>query len=143
MLLFLRRGRRRRLDVLVERRLETSAASSRLRLQILTASMSFAPQLILSLTLRMSERQSSFGGSFGGTMAQAFFSRYKNRVTDLILLSTGAPDRKRGAINGKLTCSLPLPFPLMRKLMKWELSKRLTVSEAPEIVARACLLKLD
>jgi pimeloyl-ACP methyl ester carboxylesterase len=83
-----------------------------------------------------------FGGSFGGTMAQAFFSRYKNRVTDLILLSTGAPDRKRGVINEKLTrLFAPFPFSLTRKLMKWELSKRLIASEAPEIVARARVFK--
>jgi pimeloyl-ACP methyl ester carboxylesterase len=83
-----------------------------------------------------------FGGSFGGTMAQAFFSRYKNRVTDLILLSTGAPDRKRGVINEKLTWLFaPLPFSLMRKLMKWELSKRLIASSAPESVARARVFK--
>jgi len=83
-----------------------------------------------------------FGGSFGGTMAQAFFSRYKNRVTDLILLSTGAPDRKRGVINEKLTWLFaPLPFSLMRKIMKWELSKRLIASATPEIVARTRVFK--
>ena len=88
------------------------------------------------------EKAIVFGGSFGGTMAQAFFSRYKNRVADLILLSTGAPDRKRGVINEKLTWLFaPLPFSLMRKLMKWELSKRLIASTTPEIVARTRVFK--
>jgi pimeloyl-ACP methyl ester carboxylesterase len=75
-----------------------------------------------------------FGGSFGGTMAQAFFSRYKNRVEDLILLSTGAPDRKRGVISEMFTWLFaPFPFSLMRKLMKMELSKRLIAAETPDI----------
>jgi pimeloyl-ACP methyl ester carboxylesterase len=51
-----------------------------------------------------------FGGSFGGAMAQAFFRRYKNRVTDLILLSAGAADRKRGVINEKII-KLFAPYP--------------------------------
>lgn len=82
------------------------------------------------------------GGSFGGTMAQAFFSRYKNRVEDLILLSTGAPDHKKGAINEKiLKLFAPLPFSLMRKLMRMELSKRLVADETPEIAERVKSLK--
>lgn len=83
-----------------------------------------------------------FGGSFGGAMAQAFFSRYKNRVTDLILLSTGAPDRKRGVINEKITKLFThLPISLMRKLLKMELSKRLITSAAPEIAERVHIFR--
>src|SRR5919206_2699187 len=38
-----------------------------------------------------------FGGSFGGLVAQAFFHRRRAQVEDLVLLSTGAPNRKVGA----------------------------------------------
>src|SRR5919205_2438089 len=38
-----------------------------------------------------------FGGSFGGLVAQAFFRRRRAQTEDLVLLSTGAANRRLGA----------------------------------------------
>jgi maspardin len=78
-----------------------------------------------------------FGGSFGGLVAQAFLRRRPRQVEHLVLLSTGAPNRKLGARNEKLLKALRfLPFPLLRALMKAELSKHLKTPVPPEQAAR-------
>ena len=85
-----------------------------------------------------------FGGSFGGAMAQAFFGRYRESVEHLILLSTGAPDRRRGAISEKAVKLLALlPFSFVRALMKMELSRHLRApaSSAAEVAERVRLFK--
>lgn len=68
-----------------------------------------------------------FGGSFGGAIAQSFFNRYRSRITELILLSTEAPDRRRGVINAAL---LPLftllPSTILRRMVRAEVKKHLT-----------------
>jgi pimeloyl-ACP methyl ester carboxylesterase len=67
-----------------------------------------------------------FGGSFGGLVAQAFLKRRRRQVEHLVLLSTGAPNRRLGARSEKLMKALRwLPFPLLRALMKAELSGHL------------------
>src|SRR5215210_6257764 len=67
-----------------------------------------------------------FGGSFGGLVAQAFFKRRRAQVEDLVLLSTGAPSPAVGARTARMTRVMRLlPFPLMRGMMRLELSKRL------------------
>ena len=79
-----------------------------------------------------------FGGSFGGLVAQAFFRRRRAQVEDLVLLSTGLPDRKVGARTEMLTRLLRLlPFPLTRALMKLEVSKHLDAPVPAEHAARA------
>ena len=67
-----------------------------------------------------------FGGSFGGMVAQAFFHRRRAQVQDLVLLSTGAPSPAVGARTPRATGLLRLlPFPLMRGLMRLEISRHL------------------
>ena len=67
-----------------------------------------------------------FGGSFGGLFAQAFLKRRRRQVEHLVLLSTGAPNPALGARSEKLLKALRLlPFPLLRALMKAEMSRHL------------------
>jgi pimeloyl-ACP methyl ester carboxylesterase len=67
-----------------------------------------------------------FGGSFGGLVAQAFFKRRRAQVQDLVLLSTGAPSPAVGARTAWTTRLMRLlPFPLMRGLMRLEISRHL------------------
>jgi len=78
-----------------------------------------------------------FGGSFGGLVAQAFVRRRPRQVEHLVLLSTGAPNRKLGSRSEKLLRALRwLPFPVLRALMKAELSKHLDAPVPPEHAAR-------
>ncbi|HVF57594.1 MAG TPA: alpha/beta hydrolase [Pyrinomonadaceae bacterium] len=78
-----------------------------------------------------------FGGSFGGVVAQAFAKRYARQVEDLILLSTGVPNRALGARTEKILKYLSyLPFPLMRALMKLEISRHLKAPAPSEEAAR-------
>lgn len=78
-----------------------------------------------------------FGGSFGGLVAQAFLKRRRRQVTHLVLLSTGAPNRKLGSRSEKLSKVLRLlPFPLLRALMKAELSRHLNTPVPPEHAPR-------
>ena len=82
-------------------------------------------------------RAAVFGGSFGGLVAQAFFRRRPAQVEDLILLSTGLPNRKLGSRTGLMTGLLRLlPFPLTRGLMRLEISKHLDAPAPPEHAAR-------
>lgn len=83
-----------------------------------------------------------FGGSFGGMVAQAFAHRHARQVEDLILLSTGAPSRRRGARNERyLRLMRLLPFPLVRALMKAELLKHLDAPVPPEAAERVAQFK--
>ncbi|HEX7317436.1 MAG TPA: alpha/beta hydrolase [Pyrinomonadaceae bacterium] len=67
-----------------------------------------------------------FGGSFGGLVAQAFFQRRSAQVRDLVLLSTGAPSPAVGARTARVTRLMRLlPFPLMRAMMRLEISRHL------------------
>ena len=67
-----------------------------------------------------------FGGSFGGLVAQAFFHRRRAQVQDLVLLSTGAPSPAVGARTRWMTAlTRLLPFPVMRGLMRLEISRHL------------------
>jgi pimeloyl-ACP methyl ester carboxylesterase len=78
-----------------------------------------------------------FGGSFGGLVAQAFFRRRRAQVEDLILLSTGVPNRKLGArTRGMARLMRFLPFSLTRGLMKAELSGHLNAPVPEEHAAR-------
>jgi pimeloyl-ACP methyl ester carboxylesterase len=78
-----------------------------------------------------------FGGSFGGLVAQAFLQRRRRQVEHLVLLSTGAPNRGVGARSEKLMKMFRwLPFPLLRALMKAELSRHLKTPVPPEHAAR-------
>lgn len=78
-----------------------------------------------------------FGGSFGGIVAQAFTKRYARQVEDLVLLATGVPDRELGAGTERLSKYLAyMPFPIMRALMKMEISRRLKVPAPPAEAAR-------
>ena len=78
-----------------------------------------------------------FGGSFGGLVAQAFFERRRAQTEDLVLLSTGAPNRKLGARTRTMMRLLRLlPFPLTRALMKAELSGHLNTPIPEEHAAR-------
>jgi 3-oxoadipate enol-lactonase len=78
-----------------------------------------------------------FGGSFGGLVAQAFFRRRPEQVEDLVLLSTGVPNRKLGArTRGTARLLRLLPFPLTRALMKAELSRHLNTPVPVEHAAR-------
>lgn len=78
-----------------------------------------------------------FGGSFGGLVAQAFLKRRRRQVEHLVLLSAGAPNRKVGARSERLLKLLrPLPFGLLRALMKAELSKHLNAPAPPEHAER-------
>ncbi|HWW73990.1 MAG TPA: alpha/beta hydrolase, partial [Pyrinomonadaceae bacterium] len=78
-----------------------------------------------------------FGGSFGGLVAQAFFKRRPAQVEDLVLLSTGVPNRKLGARTRTMSRLLRLlPFPLTRALMKAELSRHLNTPVPVEHAAR-------
>jgi 3-oxoadipate enol-lactonase len=78
-----------------------------------------------------------FGGSFGGLVAQAFFKRRRAQVEDLILLSTGVPNRKTGARTERMTKLLRLlPFSLTRGLMKLEISKHLNTPVPAEHAER-------
>jgi pimeloyl-ACP methyl ester carboxylesterase len=82
-------------------------------------------------------RASVFGGSFGGLVAQAFFQRRRAQVEDLILLSTGVPNRRIGARTEWMTRLLRLlPFSLTRGLIKLEISKHLNTPVPPEHAAR-------
>jgi len=68
-----------------------------------------------------------FGGSFGGAIAQAFFNRYRSRITELILLSTEAPDRRRGVINAAVIPLFSLlPRTILRQMVRAEVKKHLT-----------------
>ncbi|HYE15582.1 MAG TPA: alpha/beta hydrolase [Pyrinomonadaceae bacterium] len=67
-----------------------------------------------------------FGGSFGGMLAQAFLRRRWRQVEHLVLLSTGAPNRALGARTERMTRLFRLmPFPLLRGLMKLEVTRGL------------------
>jgi maspardin len=78
-----------------------------------------------------------FGGSFGGLVAQAFFKRRRAQTEDLVLLSTGVPNRKLGARTRTMMRVLRfLPFPLTRALMKAELSRHLNTPVPEEHAAR-------
>ncbi|HEV3469811.1 MAG TPA: alpha/beta hydrolase [Pyrinomonadaceae bacterium] len=78
-----------------------------------------------------------FGGSFGALVAQAFLKRRRRQVEHLVLLSAGAPNRKVGARSERLLKLLrPLPFALLRALMKAELSKYLNAPAPPEHAER-------
>ena len=78
-----------------------------------------------------------FGGSFGGLVAQAFFRRRRAQVEDLVLLSTGVPNRKVGSRTELMSRLLRLlPFPLTRALMKMEISKYLDAPVPEEHAAR-------
>jgi 3-oxoadipate enol-lactonase len=78
-----------------------------------------------------------FGGSFGGLVAQAFFKRRRAQVEDLVLLSTGVPNRKTGARTEWMTKLLRLlPFSLTRGLLKPEISKHLNTPVPEEHAAR-------
>lgn len=78
-----------------------------------------------------------FGGSFGGLVAQAFFHRRRAQVQDLILLSTGAPSPAVGARTAWTTRLMRLvPFPLMRGLMRLEISRHLGAPVPAEHAAR-------
>ncbi|HKG12603.1 MAG TPA: alpha/beta hydrolase [Pyrinomonadaceae bacterium] len=78
-----------------------------------------------------------FGGSFGGLVAQAFLKRRPAQVETLTLLSTGAPDRKTGTRTARTAKLLRLiPFPLMRALLKLEMSRHLNTPAPPEAAER-------
>jgi 3-oxoadipate enol-lactonase len=78
-----------------------------------------------------------FGGSFGGLVAQAFFRRRRAQVQDLVLLSTGAPSPAVGARTARVTRLMRLlPFPLMRAMMRLEISRHLDAPVPPEQAAR-------
>jgi 3-oxoadipate enol-lactonase len=67
-----------------------------------------------------------FGGSFGGLVAQAFFKRRRAQVQDLVLLSTGAPSPAAGARTARMARLMRLlPFPLLRGMMRLEISRHL------------------
>lgn len=78
-----------------------------------------------------------FGGSFGGLVAQAFFHRRRAQVQDLVLLSTGSPSPAVGA-RAKWMNALTrlLPFPLVRGMMRLEISRHLDAPVPPEQAAR-------
>jgi 3-oxoadipate enol-lactonase len=77
-----------------------------------------------------------FGGSFGGLVAQAFFKRRREQVEDLILLSTGVPNRQMGARTKWIRKLLRLlPFSLTRGLLKLEISKHLNTPVPEEHAA--------
>lgn len=70
-------------------------------------------------------RATVFGDGFGGQLAQAFLKRRRRQTENLILLSTGAPDRAEGAREARTMKYLRLmPFRLTRALMKAEMSKQ-------------------
>ena len=78
-----------------------------------------------------------FGGSFGGLVAQAFFKRRRAQVQDLVLLSTGAPSPAVGARTARTTRLMRLlPFPLMRGMMRLEISRHLDAPVPEEQAAR-------
>lgn len=78
-----------------------------------------------------------FGGSFGGLVAQAFFHRRRAQVQDLVLLSTGAPSPAVGARTAWTTRLMRLlPFPLMRGMMRLEISRNLDAPVPAEQAAR-------
>jgi pimeloyl-ACP methyl ester carboxylesterase len=78
-----------------------------------------------------------FGGSFGGLVAQAFFQRRRAQVQDLVLLSTGAPSPSVGARTAWTTRLMRLvPFPVMRGLMRLEISRHLDAPAPAEHAAR-------
>lgn len=78
-----------------------------------------------------------FGGSFGGLVAQAFFRLRRAQVEDLVLLSTGVPDRRIGSRTRKMTGLLRLlPFPLTRGLMRMEIARHLNTPVPAEHAAR-------
>ncbi|MDT7808586.1 MAG: maspardin [Acidobacteriota bacterium] len=78
-----------------------------------------------------------FGGSFGGLVAQAFFHRRSAQTEDLILLSTGVPNRKIGSRTEMMARILRLlPFSLTRGLLKMEISKHLNTPVPEEHAAR-------
>jgi maspardin len=78
-----------------------------------------------------------FGGSFGGLVAQAFFKRRRAQTEDLVLLSTGVPNRKLGARTRTMMRLMRLlPFPFTRALMKAELSGHLNTPVPEEHAAR-------
>src|SRR5829696_2244861 len=78
-----------------------------------------------------------FGGSFGGLVAQAFFRRRRAQVQDLVLLSTGAPSPAVGARTAWTTRLMRLvPFPVMRGLMRLEISRHLDAPVPAEQAAR-------
>lgn len=78
-----------------------------------------------------------FGGSFGGMVAQAFFKRRCAQVRDLVLLSTGAPSPAIGARTARTAKLMRLlPFPLMRGLMRFEISRHLDAPVPAEHAAR-------
>jgi 3-oxoadipate enol-lactonase len=78
-----------------------------------------------------------FGGSFGGLVAQAFFRRRRAQVEDLVLLSTGLPDRMLGARTRSMTRLLRLlPFSLTRGLMRTEMARHLDTPVPEEQAAR-------
>jgi pimeloyl-ACP methyl ester carboxylesterase len=78
-----------------------------------------------------------FGGSFGGLVAQAFLRRRRRQVEHLVLLSAGAPNRQLGSRSEKLLRVFGwLPFPLLRALMKAELSSHLNAPAPPEHAER-------
>jgi pimeloyl-ACP methyl ester carboxylesterase len=78
-----------------------------------------------------------FGGSFGGMVAQAFFHRRRAQVQDLVLLSTGAPSPAVGARTARVTTLMRLlPFPIMRGLMRMEISRHLDAPAPAEHAGR-------
>lgn len=78
-----------------------------------------------------------FGGSFGGLVAQAFFHRRRAQTEDLVLLSTGPPNRRVGSRTERMARLLRLlPFALTRGLLKLEISRHLNTPVPAEHAAR-------
>jgi 3-oxoadipate enol-lactonase len=78
-----------------------------------------------------------FGGSFGGLLAQAFFRRRRAQVQDLVLLSTGPPSPVVGARTAWMKRLMRLlPFPVMRGMMRLEISRHLDAPFPAEHAAR-------
>jgi 3-oxoadipate enol-lactonase len=78
-----------------------------------------------------------FGGSFGGLLAQAFFRRRRAQVQDLVLLSTGPPSPSVGARTAWMKRLMRLlPFPVMRGMMRLEISRHLDAPLPAEHAAR-------
>lgn len=84
-----------------------------------------------------------FAASFGGDVGQCFVRKYPHRVSKLILLNTGIPDRRLGKATKRLKSLITvLPLDVVRFLMKALLAKGISTRPEEQLFCQAMLHEL-
>ncbi|SRR6266571_491672 len=89
------------------------------------------------------ERVMLFAASFGGDVGQCLVRKYPHRVSKLLLLNTGVPDKKIGEATKRMKPLVTLlPLSIVRSLMRQILVKALAVRSEERLFWRAALHEL-